>query len=283
MSGSIGDFKLGTTIYDYFTSTDPDTGAPIVLTGSPVVSAYEDDSDTQITAGITLSPSADSVVGLNRLVIVATSGNGYEVGKQYNLVITTGTVDGITAVGYVVSKFSIEKTGLNLSNTTTSAGAIPSLGIVDSGTLQSATSTTAVIRSAASFANDIVNGCTLVITSGTGAGQSRVITDYVGASDTCTVDAWTTTPDNTSTYLIFPTPPAPSTTTTNIIGNITGSLSGSIGSVGTGGITAASVASAALTSAKFDAADPPPANIKEVNDAAISQGGTAPASPYGIT
>lgn len=279
----IGDFKLGSTLYDYFTSTDPDTGAPIVLTGSPVVSAYEDDSDTQITAGITLTASADSVVGLNRLVIVATSGNGYEVGKQYNLVITTGTVDGITAVGYVVSKFSIEKTGLNLSNTTISAGSIPALGIVDSGTLQSATGTTAVLRSAASFANSLVNGATLVLTGGTGAGQSRVITGYVGASDTATVDTWTTTPDNTSTYIIFPTPPVPATTTTNIVGNITGNLSGSIGSVGTGGITAASVASAALPSAKFDAADPVPANIKEVNDAAVSQGGSAPASPYGLT
>ena len=47
--------------------------------------------------------------------------------------------------------------------------------------------------------------------SGTGAGQSRVITDYVGATDTATVDTWTTTPSGTIVYKIFATPPASAT------------------------------------------------------------------------
>lgn len=224
---SLGDFKLGTTLYDYFTTAAADTGAPTTLSGTPVVSVYEDNSDTQITSGVTLGVDADSVTGLNRLTIVATSGNGFEVGKQYTAVITTGTVGGTSAVGYVVSSFSIEKTGLNLTNTSISAGPVPALGIVESGTLQSATSTTAVLRSATSFANDIVNGATLVITGGTGVGQQRVITDWVSSTDTATVDTWTTTPDNTSTYIVLPTPPVPATTVTNI----SGSLSGSVGSV----------------------------------------------------
>lgn len=205
----LGSFVLGTTIYDYFTTTAAATGAPTVLSGTPVVSVYEDASDTQITAGITLGVDADSVVGLNRLTIVASAANGYEAGKQYFAVITTGTVGGTSAVGYKVSSFDIEKQGLNASNLTLGAvGAVAALGIVDNGTLQSATGTTAVLRSAASFANDRLNGMTLVITGGTGAGQARIITDYVDATDTATVDTWTTTPDNTSTYVVFGTPPA---------------------------------------------------------------------------
>lgn len=289
---NLGDFKLGSTVYSYFTTTDPDTGAPTTLSGSPVVSVYEDDSDTQITSGVTLGVDADSRTGFNRLTIVASAGNGYEVGKQYFAVITTGTVDSVSAVGYVVAGFSVEKTGLNISNTSLSVGAIPALGIIDNGTLQSATSTTAVLRSAASFANDRLNGMTLQITGGTGVGQARIIEDYVDSTDTATVGTWTTTPDSTSSYVIFGTPPAPTTTTTNITGNITGNLTGSVGSVtgavgsvGTNGITASSlaadagteIAAAVLAAA---AADPIDANIEQINTVTIVGDGSG--TPFNV-
>jgi hypothetical protein len=90
------------------------------------------------------------------------------------------------------------------------------LGAITTGTLQSASATTAVLAAASSYANDRLNGMTLVITGGTGTGQSRVITDYVDATDTATVDTWTTTPDNTSTYAVYPTAPVPSAITTTI-------------------------------------------------------------------
>ena len=83
------------------------TGVPTVLSGSPVVSAYENDSAVQITAGITLGVDHDTVSGLNLLTIVATGANGYETGKDYNMVITTGTVNSVSAVGEVVGTFSI--------------------------------------------------------------------------------------------------------------------------------------------------------------------------------
>lgn len=88
------------------------------------------------------------------------------------------------------------------------------LGIVDSGTAQSATATTLVLRSAAAFADDELIGATIVITGGTtGVGQSRVITDYTSSSpaDTATVDTWTTTPTGTITYKVFASAPASAT------------------------------------------------------------------------
>ncbi len=85
------------------------------------------------------------------------------------------------------------------------------LGIVDSGTAQSATGTTLVLRAAAGFANDEIIGATIVITGGTGIGQARIITDYVGSTDTATVDTWTTTPSGTITYVVIGTPPASAT------------------------------------------------------------------------
>lgn len=277
----IGDFALGSTVYTKFTTVTT-TGAPTQLAGTPVVSVYEDDSTTQITSGVTLTVDFDSVTGLNHLTIVASSGNGYEVGKQYQAVITTGTVGGTSVVGYVVAEFSIEATGLNLSNTTTTAGSIPALGYTDSGTLQSATATTAVLRSAASFADDRLNGMTLVITGGTGVGQARVITDYANGTDTATVDTWTTTPDNTSTYIVFSTPPVPATTVTNI----TGSLSGSVGSVtgDVGGLAAGAITdvetgvAASLAASGINPTD----GVGRMAGNNIGEGGADPASPIGV-
>lgn len=71
------------------------------------MSAYEDDDLTQITAGITLGVDHDGVVGLNLLTIAATAANGYGAGQDYSLVITTGTVGGVSVVGEVVGEFSL--------------------------------------------------------------------------------------------------------------------------------------------------------------------------------
>lgn len=77
--------------------------------------------------------------------------------------------------------------------------------VLDSGTLQTGTSTTATLRSSASAVNDLYNYGILEIIEGTGAGQSRQITDYVGSTKVATIpDAWATIPDNTSVYLIHP-------------------------------------------------------------------------------
>ncbi len=69
------------------------------------------------------------------------------------------------------------------------------------GTAQGGSSSTIQLASGESFADDELNGNVVKVTGGTGAGQARVITDYVGATDTATVSpAWITNPDATSTY-----------------------------------------------------------------------------------
>lgn len=110
------DIVLADTVYIAFTTRAFATGIPTVLAGTPVVSAYEDAGLTQITAGITLGIDHDSVVGLNMLTIVATGANGFEDNKDYNLVITTGTVGGVSVVGEVVGQFSIQRAPVNWAN-----------------------------------------------------------------------------------------------------------------------------------------------------------------------
>jgi len=72
------------------------------------------------------------------------------------------------------------------------------------GTAQAGSTTTITLASTASATNDIYNGMTVYISSGTGDGQIKVITDYVGSTYTATVSTWTTNPDNTSVYEVMP-------------------------------------------------------------------------------
>lgn len=145
----------------------------------------------------------------------ATSGNGIRAtgtagnSAAMNL-IGQGSAAGLLstggATGQGVSMVGGATSGLGLGiDYTAPIGAVKELGILESGTLQSATGTTAVLRSATSFADDLVIGATLAITGGTGSGQQRLITDWVSATDTATVETWTTTPDNTSLYEVYRT------------------------------------------------------------------------------
>lgn len=103
-----GDIRLGDTIDVKVTTRSFTTGAPTQLAGSPVVSAYSGNATNQITAGITLTVDFDVVTGLNNVNVVATASNGFATATNYALIITTGTVGGVSVVGEVIGSFSIE-------------------------------------------------------------------------------------------------------------------------------------------------------------------------------
>ena len=74
----------------------------------------------------------------------------------------------------------------------------------DNGTAQGGTSTTITLKAATSYTtDDACNGLSLHINSGTGAGQHRLISDYVASTKVATVSkAFDTAPDATSGYEI---------------------------------------------------------------------------------
>jgi len=76
----------------------------------------------------------------------------------------------------------------------------------DTGTAQAGTANTITLKAASSFtSDDEPNGMFIEITSGTGAGQTRHIEDYVGSTKVLTVfPDWDTAPDNSSGYSISP-------------------------------------------------------------------------------
>ena len=123
---SVRDITLEDTIDIKFTTRSFSTGAPTTLAGTPVISAYPGNSVTQLTAGITLTVDFDSVTGLHNVRVVATSANGYAASTDYALVITTGTVGGVSVVGEVIGEFTTSRTAaaVDLANGTDGLGAI---------------------------------------------------------------------------------------------------------------------------------------------------------------
>lgn len=236
----LGDFAAGETIYVPF-HTFNSSGASVTITGLAVtdIEIYRDGGTTQRAsdAGYTLLDTDgidfDGITGIHGFS-VATSDNTdagfYAAGYDYWVVVSAITVDSQT-VNFVAAIFSIEnrsalrpttagrtldvastgEVGLDFANANIPVGANDALGWLENGTMQSgSTSSTAVLRSATSIVDDLIIGATVYIRSGTGAGQSRVIHDWVSATDTASVSPnWTTTPDNTSVYAVVPTPPAP--------------------------------------------------------------------------
>jgi hypothetical protein len=87
------------------------------------------------------------------------------------------------------------------------ASATGRLGIFRTSTAQAGSTTTITLDASASAVDDFYNACQVAIISGTGAGQVRMIADYVGSTKVATIDiyrAWATAPDNTSVFEILP-------------------------------------------------------------------------------
>lgn len=184
------------------------------------------DSEVGVIDGIVDSILADT--GTDGVVVAAGSKTGYSLTATTGLGNQTATITGnlsgsvgsVTgAVGSVTGNVGGNVTGSvgsiatgGITAASFAADALARLGIIAFGTAQAATGTTLQLASASTFADDELIGSVVVITGGTtGVGQSRVITDYVGSTDTATVDAWTTTPTGTITYVIFAAPPASAT------------------------------------------------------------------------
>lgn len=91
-----------------------------------------------------------------------------------------------------------DKTGYSLSGTDSS--------ISNSGTAQAGSSTTITLSGGASATDSLYVGEIVRITSGTGAGQARIIVGYNGATKIATVDrSWITAPNSSSVYSVVST------------------------------------------------------------------------------
>jgi hypothetical protein len=99
-------FAPGSTVRLRFNTHKAD-GTPITLAGTPAVSVYKHGSTTESTSGVSLTVDFDSRTGLH-LVAIDTSTDGvfYAADSDFDVVITTGTVDSVSVAGSVVGSFT---------------------------------------------------------------------------------------------------------------------------------------------------------------------------------
>lgn len=185
-----GDIAPDGTLDFKFTTIDA-TGAGATLGGSPAVAIYDQNSATEITAGITLTPDFDGRTGLNHVRVVAATA-GLIHGHDYQVVITAGTVASVSVVGYVVAQFSCHNRSVHEgiyygSVTATSTAA----AIIDTGAPYTAT--------------DAPVGRVLVWLSGTLKGQAGVIGTFNTGTDTFGFDTsndFTGAPANGDRFMV---------------------------------------------------------------------------------
>lgn len=173
MAQSLGDFDPNAVIYHKFTTYRPSTGAAFTLGGTPALSVYKDNSTTQSTTGVTLTADFDTVTGLNHFAIdTSADGTFYAAGSFFDVVITTGTVDGVSVVGSVVGSFTLRKDSALKPTTAArtldvSAGGEAGLDWANIGS-----PTTSVALS----------GTSVLLTSGSGTGQISLSSGGVSLS-----------------------------------------------------------------------------------------------------
>jgi hypothetical protein len=208
VSGAVGSVtgNVGGTVNGLTTTAQGNVRTAVGLASANLdtqLTTIDDFLDTEVAAIKTKTdflPSATAgasgglfIAGSNAATTVSITGNltGNVTGSVGSV---TGDIGGIAPNGLTLDAFNIDTN--------------PLFGITRRGTAQSATSTSLVIDSAATFGDDTMNGMTFMACGSTqGYCQSRSATDYVGSTDTATVDTWSVTPSGTITYFAYGTAP----------------------------------------------------------------------------
>lgn len=115
MSKYLGDFAAGDTIDFKFTTFRPSTGAAYALSSGAVLSVFKNDSTTVVKSDdagskivLTRDFGSPSVTGLNHVrIATANDTSFYADGSQFEVVISTGTVDSVSVVGACVGRFTL--------------------------------------------------------------------------------------------------------------------------------------------------------------------------------
>ena len=200
----LGDYDLASTIYGFFTTYQPTTGAAFSLAGTPVVRVYKNGSATQ--HGTTYAVSEfDSLAGLNTFTIdTSADGSFYAAAGDFVCVLQAGTVDSVSVVGTVVARFTLRRsaamaaigTPLDLGNgVATLAGnlsdvdeetdeilaAVQGIAVTGAALNQLAGSATLTIGTESSgtyLSTQLDNGVYHVITAAGGSSNARIIDIY---------------------------------------------------------------------------------------------------------
>jgi hypothetical protein len=181
----VKDFNAGDTVDLTFTSVS--SGIPTALL-SGVVDVIKDNTTAESTDGVTLVSTFREVVGHNH-VRIDTSANGtfYSNGSKFAVILSAGTVDGNSAIGYGLGTFSLRLGTIDDIADGTTANSTDLDDLIAESTLISAESTaTAAVAdgiaagttSLSTDLDDVIATSTLIAAEST---ATAAVVDLIGA------------------------------------------------------------------------------------------------------
>ena len=193
---------------------------PLNFTGTGAAALVK--TDMVDIAGAAVSTST-AQIGVNAVQIGAAVPGSATIGTVTNLTnaatagdLTATMKTSVTTAATAATPTAAAVTGNVGGNVVGSVGSVATNGITDAS-FASATTTKALriataqtgaagsitLDASASSVNDFYDGNIISIASGTGAGQSKIIASYVGATKVATItENWATNPDATSVFVI---------------------------------------------------------------------------------
>jgi hypothetical protein len=113
----LGDYAQNYPTVNFKFDTHGPDNSPITLVGG-AISVYKANNTIESSAGVTLTIDFDGRTGLHNVLIDLSSDAFYAVGNDFAVVLTAGTVSGISVVGTVLAEFSIQNRYASASLTT---------------------------------------------------------------------------------------------------------------------------------------------------------------------
>lgn len=200
--------ELGDTLYVVKGNHSSTTGG--LADPSAATAKWHEDGGAGSAVGVTVTAPFDSVTGQIQVAVVCSTGNGFELGKRYSLMLytTTGGVASATEIAnfQIVAAQNVAGypvADLTQWNGSTLSSGMQDLGIVRRGSCQAGSTASTVKLDAGATVN--LAGAMVLIVSGVGVGQApRYVKSYSTVTQVGDIlPNWTTTPDNTSGFVVF--------------------------------------------------------------------------------
>jgi hypothetical protein len=210
--GCPSEVVIGDNLVFSVTTHDPDTGVNTDADAAPAYRIYEDETGVPILTGNMAALDAVNTTGFYSELIACTAANGFEDGKSYNIYITAAVGGDSGAISYAFK--AVIATADAVWDETLSAGAHANLFsagkrlqnvVLRGGTAISGGNNYVKLPGPWSAVDGIYEENIISIVDGTGAGQTRLVTEYIGSTRIAYVDRdWHIIPDFTSEIELLP-------------------------------------------------------------------------------
>lgn len=128
----LGDYIPGSVVYRYFNTRQADPPTPVTIVGG-AVAVFKGGNPAEAVAGVTFTADFDSRVGLHQVIVnTAADAAFYSAGSDFEIVLTAGTVAGLSVANTSLAKFSLGNRWVDVNaaqvggvDATLEAGTIP--------------------------------------------------------------------------------------------------------------------------------------------------------------